>query len=66
MAINKHFYVEVEKGLNWEDGFLNSNSEVVPDITKAALFDSKEDAEEAASLFNIEHGKGGRIYARVR
>ena len=36
------------------------------DVPILIEFDSEEEAQDAASLFNIEYGRGGRIYARVR
>lgn len=62
---NKTFIVEVEKALDWEAGYLNWNNKVVADIKDAQGFDNKEDAEDAATTFNIEYGRNGRIYARV-
>jgi hypothetical protein len=62
----KKFIVEVEKGLNWNHGYLNWKGEVVEDIKEANEWDNEEEAQDAASLFNIEYGRGGRIYAKVR
>jgi hypothetical protein len=64
-STEQKFFVEVEKALDWEAGYLNWNGKVVTDIKEAQEFDSKEDAEDAASSFNIEYGRNGRIYARV-
>lgn len=66
MEATKTFIVEVEKGLDWNAGYLNWNSEVSEDIKEANEFDSEESAQESADLFNIEFGRNGRIYARVR
>lgn len=63
---NKTFFVEVEKGLDWENGFLDWNGKVVTNIIDAYEFENEEDAEDAASTFNIQFGRNGRIYARVR
>ena len=63
---DKKFFVEVEKGLDWEKGYLNWNNKVVTDIKDAQEFDNEEDAEDAATTFNIDYGRNGRIYARVR
>jgi hypothetical protein len=60
------FFVEVEKALDWNNGYLNWDNKVVNNIKDAHEFDSKEDAQDAASIFNIEYGRNGRIYARVR
>jgi len=60
------FIVEVEKALDWNAGYLNWDNKVVEDIKEATEFESEEEAQEAASLFNIEYGRGGIIYARVR
>lgn len=60
------FIVEVEKALDWNAGYLNWNNKVTEDIKKAIEFENKEEAQNAATLFNIEYGRGGRIYARVR
>jgi len=62
---DKKFFVEVEKALDWENGYLNWDNKVVTDIKEAQEFDSKEDADDAATSFNIEYGRNGRIYARV-
>lgn len=59
------FFVEVEKGCDWNNGYLNYDNKVVNDIKDAQKFDSKEDAGDAADSFNIEYGRGGRIYARI-
>jgi hypothetical protein len=64
-SADKKFFVEVEKAIDWENGYLNWDNKVVTDIKEAQEFDSKEDAEDAASTFNIEYGRNGRIYARV-
>ena len=64
-STDKIFFVEVEKALDWENGYLNWDNKVVTDIKEAQEFDNKEDAEDAASTFNIEYGRNGRIYARV-
>jgi hypothetical protein len=61
----KTFIVEVEKALDWENGFLNWDNKVVPNIKDAQTFDSEEDANDAAALFNNEYGRNGRIYARA-
>ena len=61
----KKFIIEVEKALDWNAGYLNYDGKVVEDIKEAQEFDSEE-AEDEATSFNIEYGKGGRIYARVR
>jgi hypothetical protein len=61
-----YYFVEVEKGLDWNNGYLDYNNKVVEDITKANHFESEEEAQDAANTFNIEFGRGGRIYARVR
>jgi hypothetical protein len=61
----KRFFVEVEKALDWENGYLNWDNKVVTDINECQMFDEKEDAEDAASRFNITYGSSGRIYARV-
>lgn len=66
MENQNQFFVEVEKALDWENGYLNWDNKVVTDIKEAQVFDSKEDAEDAASMFNITYGRNGRIYARVR
>jgi hypothetical protein len=63
--MKKQFIVEIEKALDWENGFLCENK-VVSEITQAQEFDNIEDAQDAADLFNIEYGRDGRIYARVR
>lgn len=60
------FIIELEKGLDWENGYLNHDNMPVTDIKEACEFEEKEDAEDAASLFNMEYGQGGRVYARVR
>lgn len=62
----KKFIIEVEKALDWNAGYLNYDGKVVEDIKEAQEFDSEEEAEDEATSFNIEYGKGGRIYARVR
>lgn len=65
-STEQKFFVEVEKALDWENGYLNWDNKVVTDIKEAQEFDSKEDAEDAACTFNIDYGRNGRIYARVR
>lgn len=65
-STNMKFFVEVEKAIDWESGYLNWDNKVVTDIKDAQDFDNKEDAEDAATTFNIEYGRNGRIYARVR
>lgn len=67
-ATERKFIVEVEKALDWENGYLNWNNKVVTDIKDAQEFDSEEDAEDAAATFNIQYDykHQGRIYARVR
>ena len=65
-STDKKFFVEVEKALDWENGYLNWDNKVVTDIKEAQEFDNEEDAEDAASIFNITYGRNGRIYARVR
>lgn len=64
----KKFIVEVEKGLNWNHGYLNWKGEVVEDIKEANEWDNEEDAENEASLFNIKYDRNsqGKIYAKVR
>ena len=47
-STDKKFFVEVEKALDWENGYLNWDNKVVTDIKEAQEFDSKEDAEDAA------------------
>ena len=63
---NKTFIIEVEKALDWEAGYLNWDGKVVNNIEDAQEFDSEEDAQDEATLFNIEYGRNGQIYARVR
>lgn len=65
---DKKFFVEVEKALDWENGYLDWNNKVVTNIKEAQEFDNEEDAEDAASTFNIQYDYNhtGRIYARVR
>lgn len=65
-STNMKFFVEVEKAIDWGSGYLNWDNKVVTDIKDAQDFDNKEDAEDAATTFNIEYGRNGRIYARVR
>lgn len=65
-SADKKFFVEVEKALDWQDGYLNWNGKVVTDIKEAEHFEKLEDAEDTAASFNIEYGRNGRIYARVR
>jgi hypothetical protein len=59
------FYVEVEKALDWENGFLNCEGNVVTSIDDAEKFTSREEAEDAAASFNIAYGRNGRIYATL-
>jgi hypothetical protein len=59
------FIVEVEKSLDWENGFLNYEGKVVSNISEAHNFETEEDAEDAADSFNREFGRNGRILARV-
>jgi len=66
MKTKKTFIVEVEKALDWNEGYLNWDNKVVEDINDAQQFDNEEEAEDAASMFNIEYGRKGRIYARVQ
>jgi hypothetical protein len=61
-----YFFVEVEKGLDWNNGYLDYDNKVVENIKYAHHFESEEEAQNAASAFNVEFGCGGRIYARVR
>lgn len=64
----KKFIIEVEKGSNWNAGYLNWKGEVVEDIKEANEFENEEDAEDEASLFNIKYDRNsqGKIYANVR
>lgn len=62
---NEKFIIEVEKALDWEAGYLNWDSKVVSNIEDAQQFDSEEEAQDEATLFNIQYGKNGKIYARV-
>jgi DNA-directed RNA polymerase subunit RPC12/RpoP len=64
-AQKQYYIVEVEKGVDWPNGYLNYNGDVVESIKKAEKFENKVDAENAATSFNIEYGNK-RIYARVR
>lgn len=64
--LEKTYFVEVEKGNDWEAGYLNFSGEVVEDIKDAMDFNSKEDAEEAAFAFNSDFGRNNKIYARVK
>jgi len=66
MTTQKTFIVEVEKALDWNEGYLNWDNKVVQDINDAQQFDDEEEAEDAAKMFNIKYGKNGRIYARVQ
>jgi hypothetical protein len=59
------FIVEIEHGLDWNNGYLNDDSKVVEDIKEANEWDNKESAQDAATNFNIKYGRNGRIYARV-
>lgn len=62
----KTYIVEVEKGIDWNNGFLNYAGKVIEDIRQAEQFEDYQNAEDAATLFNAEYGKSGKIYARVR
>lgn len=62
----KKFFVEVEKALDWNNGYLNWDNKVVESINDAQEFDSREEAEDAASTFNTTYGRNCRIYARVK
>ena len=66
METKNYFIVEVKKARNWESGFLNWKGEVVEDIKEAQQFEEEEDAENEASLFNMEYSSNGEIFARVR
>lgn len=61
----EEYIIEVEKGLDWEAGYLNWDNKVVANIKDACIFNNKEEADDSATLFNIEFGSNGRIYARV-
>ena len=61
MTTQKTFIVEVEKALDWSEGYLNWDNKVVEDINDAQHFDDEEEAEDAAAMFNIEYGRNGRI-----
>jgi hypothetical protein len=62
------FLVEVEKGLDWNAGYLNYDNEVVEDIKEAYKFEDEEEANNAAHFFNQKYNRGlqSKIYARVR
>ncbi len=60
------FIIEVEKGLDWEAGYLDWQGRVVTDIKEAAEYDNEDAAEEEAYFFNEKYGRGVKIYARVR
>lgn len=62
----KTFIIEVEKGLDWEAGYLNWEGKVVTDIKDAVEYEDEGEAEDEAALFNMEYGRGVKVYARVR